>query len=171
VGRAPVPATIAGRAALLRLVGVVCGGAAARLEGSDGRPFRRARGRTCAPGSAATGCGRCSWSWCPLLAAAALAYYGYARVARVEAALGSSLAGLADDAAGAPLDRRLERVRALAEEVKGLRPLPGQLAAERDARTVAEAELARVGGRVATLTGERDGLAAAWEPPRRSSAA
>ena len=82
-------------------------------------------------------------------------------MARVEAALGSSLAGLADDAAGAPLDRRLERVHALAEEVRSLRPLPGQLAAEPDARTGAEAELARVGGRVATLTGERDGLAAA----------
>jgi hypothetical protein len=97
----------------------------------------------------------------PLLAAAALAYVGHARVERVETGLAASLSGVSEDVAGAPLDRRLERVRALAEEVRGLRPLPGQLADERDARTRAESELARVGGRVATLTGERDALAAA----------
>src|SRR6478735_723007 len=49
----------------------------------------------------------------------------------------------------------------VAAEVRGLRPLPQQLGAEREARTRAEAELAQARGQLASLNGERDGLAAA----------
>src|SRR5689334_11228473 len=98
----------------------------------------------------------------PVVVAAALAYWVAARAVSVEQELAQGLGGLVGEGDARPsLGEELGQVRALAAEVRGLRPLPQQLGAEREARTRAETELAQARGQLASLNGERDGLAAA----------
>ena len=98
----------------------------------------------------------------PILVAAALAYAGHARVARVEQALSEGLAGLSAEPELSPsLEQNLDRLPGLVAELKSLRPLPEQLIAARDARNRAEADLARLRDETSTLVGDRDGLATA----------
>jgi chromosome segregation ATPase len=59
------------------------------------------------------------------------------------------------------LEQNLELLPGLVAELKSLRPLPGQLMAERDARTRAETDLARIRDESSSLVGDRDGLATA----------
>ncbi len=100
----------------------------------------------------------------PVLIAAALAYAGQARLARIERALGEGLAGLsAEPSPSATLEQDLARLPGLVAELKSLRPLPAQLMAERGARSRAEADLARLGEETSNLIGERDRLATALE--------
>src|SRR4051812_8021394 len=73
----------------------------------------------------------------PVVVAAAVAYWVAARAVRVEQDLAQSLdGGLAGERDARPsLADEVGQVRALAAEVRGLRPLPQQLGAEREART------------------------------------
>src|SRR5918912_2741776 len=103
----------------------------------------------------------------PIVVAVAVAYWVAARAVRVEQDLAQSLDGLVGEGNARPsLAEELGQVRALAGEVRGLRPLPQQLGAEREARTRAESELAQVRGQLASLNGARDGLAAALNPAK-----
>jgi chromosome segregation ATPase len=100
----------------------------------------------------------------PITVAAALAYAGQARLARVELALSEGLAGLSAEpvmTSATSLEQNLELLPGLVAELKSLRPLPGQLMAERDARTRAETDLARIRDESSSLVGDRDGLATA----------
>jgi chromosome segregation ATPase len=100
----------------------------------------------------------------PITVAAALAYAGQARLARVELALSEGLAGLSAEpvmSSSTSLEQNLELLPGLVAELKSLRPLPGQLMAERDARTRAETDLARIRDESSSLVGDRDGLATA----------
>jgi chromosome segregation ATPase len=100
----------------------------------------------------------------PIAVAAALAYAGQARLARVEQALSEGLAGLSAEpvmSSATSLEQNLELLPGLVAELKSLRPLPGQLMAERDARTRAETDLARIRDESSSLVGDRDGLATA----------
>jgi chromosome segregation ATPase len=100
----------------------------------------------------------------PIAVAAALAYAGQARLARVEQALSEGLAGLSAEpvmSSATSLEQNLELLPGLVAELKSLRPLPGQLMAERDARTQAEIDLARIRDESSSHVGDRDGLATA----------
>jgi chromosome segregation ATPase len=100
----------------------------------------------------------------PIAVAGALAYTGQARLARVEQALSEGLAGLSAEpvmSSSTSLEQNLELLPGLVAELKSLRPLPGQLMAERDARTLAETDLARIRDESSSLVGDRDGLATA----------
>jgi chromosome segregation ATPase len=100
----------------------------------------------------------------PIAVAAALAYAGQARLARFEQALSEGLAGLSAEpvmSSATSLEQNLELLPGLVAELKSLRPLPGQLMAERDARTRAETDLARIRDESSSLVGDRDGLATA----------
>ena len=100
----------------------------------------------------------------PVLMAAALAYVGQARLARIERALDEGLAGLsAEPSLSATLEQDLARLPGLVAELKSLRPLPAQLMAERGVRSRAEADLARLREEASSLIGERDRLATALE--------
>ena len=100
----------------------------------------------------------------PIVVAAALAYAGQARLARIEQALDQGLAGLsAEPVMSSPtaLEQNLALLPGLVAELKSLRPLPGQLMAERDARARAETDLTRIRDESSSLVGDRDGLATA----------
>ena len=104
----------------------------------------------------------------PIAAALGVGWYAYDRIGTVEEGVDRTLTALDMPAEpGAGSIARLTRLEELGNELQTLRPLPAELAAtgeERDAAAAAlaaaESELAATSEAVATLTVERDQLAA-----------